>query len=461
MAVAELLDQKGLPAHLLAERSVLGAILLDHVAFHYAAEILSAQDFHLDSHARVFSAMTALSQTNRAIDFITLGDQLERSGQLEAVGGHAFLFALTEGLPRSVNVEHYARIVKDRSLLRQLIGAAQAISEMALAGSEESAEVLDQAEKLIFEIATERVREGLTGVSEIAGPLIRKLDEMHGNNIPGLATGYSDFDAMTAGLQPAELIVLAARPSMGKTAFAMNIAENVAMKDGKTVAIFSLEMANVQLVLRLLCSVASVDNHRLRMGRLDARTVRSLTEAMGQLAQAPIFIDDSSGIDLLTLRSKCRRLKAERGALDLVIIDYLQLMTAGKGPGGRAENRNQEISHLSRGLKALAKELNVPVIALSQLSRAPEQRPGKSREPLLSDLRESGSIEQDADLVAFIYREEMYNKDLDESEKGKAEIIIAKQRNGPTGRIRMAFRRQFTRFETLSETEMPPGMDSA
>ncbi len=457
MAVAELVDQKGLPAHLLAERSVLGAVLLDHVAFHYAAEILAAEDFHLDSHARVFAAMSELAQANRAIDFITLGDALERRGQLEAVGGHAFLFALTEGLPRSVNVEHYARIVKDRSLLRQLVGAAQAIGEMALAGGEDSATVLDRAEKLIFDIASERVREGLTGVSELAPPLLRKLEEMQGHAIPGLATGYSDFDAITAGLQPSELIILAARPSMGKTAFAMNIAENVALREGKTVAIFSLEMSKVQLVLRLLCSVARVDNHHLRMGRLDKTTRSTLTQAMGQLAPAPLFIDDTSGIDLLTLRSKCRRLKAERGALDLVIIDYLQLMSTNQ----RVENRNLEISQLSRGLKALAKELQVPVIALSQLSRAPEQRPGKSREPLLSDLRESGSIEQDADLVAFIYREEMYNKDLDEHEKGKADIIIAKQRNGPTGRIHMAFLRQFTRFETLSELEpgdAPAGM---
>ncbi len=447
MAVAELLDRKGLPAHLLAERSVLGAILLDQVAFHYAAAILHPADFHLDSHGRIFAAMGELAQANRAIDFITVGEALERSGHLETVGGHAFLFALTEGLPRSVNVEHYARIVKDRSLLRQLIGAAQAISEMALAGSEESAVVLDQAEKMIFEIATARVRGDLIGVGDLAPKLLKKLEDMQGSAIPGLPTGYSDFDNMTAGLQPAELIVLAARPSMGKTAFAMNIAENVALRQGKTVALFSLEMANLQLILRLLCSVARVDNHHLRMGHMDKATRKTLASAMGQLANAPIFIDDTSGIDLLTLRSKCRRLKAERGALDLIIIDYLQLMSS----TGRAENRNLEISQISRGLKALAKELEVPVIALSQLSRAPEQRPGKSREPLLSDLRESGSIEQDADLVAFIYREEMYNRDLEENERGKAEIIIAKQRNGPTGRIRLAFLRQYTRFETMIE----------
>ncbi len=448
MAIADVLSEKGLPAHLLAERSVLGSILMDHLALNHAAEILSPDDFHSDAHRKIYRAMVELAHNGRPVDFITLGEALERAGELEAAGGHAFLITLTDGLPRSVNVEHYARIVKDRAILRRLLNAAQVISNACLAGSEDSARILDEAEQLIFAIAEERVKEGLTGVGEITGPLLEKLDALHGAEITGLKTGYNDLDQVTAGLQPSELIILAARPSMGKTSFAMNIVENVALLLNKTCAVFSLEMSKVQLVLRMLCSTAKVNGQRMRMGFLDRGDMERLTLAAGRLAQAPIFIDDTAGIDIATLRAKCRRLKAERG-LDMVVIDYLQLMSA----SGRAENRNLEISTISRGLKGLAKELNVPVIALSQLSRASEQRKGEHR-PILSDLRESGSIEQDADVVAFIYRDEYYNRESED--KGKAEIIIAKQRNGPTDTIKLAFLRDFTRFENLAEESYGP-----
>lgn len=452
MAVADLLTEKGLPSHLMAERAVLGSILMDGMAFNHAAEVLSADDFHADAHRRIFRAMRALSEGSRAIDFLTLGEALERGGELEAVGGHAYLITLTDGLPRSVNIEHYARIVKDRAISRRLLAAAQSISSACLAGSEESATILEQAERLIFAIAEDRVREGLTGVGEIAAPLLERLDAMHGQEITGLRTGYADFDQITAGLQRSDLIIVAARPSMGKTAFAMNIAEHVALSLKKTVAVFSLEMSKVQLVLRMLCSVARVNAHRLRMGFLDRADIERLTLAAGRLAQAPVFIDDSAAIDVGTIRAKCRRLKSEHG-LDLVVVDYLQLMSS----VGKVENRNLEVSAMSRGLKALAKELNVPVVALSQLSRASEQRKGDHR-PILSDLRESGAIEQDADVVAFVYREEMHSRDPEA--QGKAEIIIEKQRNGPRGTVHLAFLRDFTRFENLAADEPDRGMDA-
>lgn len=443
MGISEVLSEKGLPANVLAERSVLGAILMDGAAFNHAAEVLHPEDFHLDSHRKIFRAMRELSQASRAIDFITLGEALERTSELEMVGGHAYLISLTDGLPRSVNVEHYARIVKDRSLLRQLLAAANEIATECLAGTEDSASILDRAQKMIFEVAEERVKEGLTSVAEITGPLLARLDAMHGQEITGLKTGFDALDQLTAGMHPADLIIIAARPSMGKTSLSMNIVENVCLADNKTAAVFSLEMSKVQLVLRMLCSTARVNAHRMRMGFLDRDDIERLTEAAGRLAQTRVYIDDTAGIDITTLRAKCRRLKAEHN-LDLVMIDYLQLM----GSSSRVENRNLEISAISRGLKGLAKELNVPVIALSQLSRASEQRKGEHR-PILSDLRESGSIEQDADLVAFIYRDEIYNRDSED--KGKAEIIVAKQRNGPTDTVKLAFLRDFTRFENLAE----------
>jgi replicative DNA helicase len=443
MAVAEVISDKGLPSNTLAERSVLGAILLDGLAFNYAAELLRPDDFYLDSHRKIFRAMRELSQRGTAIDYVTVGELLERADELDAVGGLGYLVTLTEGLPRSINVEHYARIVKDRSIQRMLLSAANQISSDVISGMESGSALLDKAQKLIFEVAEDMVKEGLTSVGEITGPLLERIDSLHGQEITGLRTGYKELDQLTAGLQPADLVIIAARPSMGKTSLAMNIAENAAMRYSKKVAVFSLEMAKVQLVLRMLCSTAHVDAHRMRMGFLSREDIDRLTAAAAELSQAAVFIDDTAGIDDMTVRAKCRRLRAERG-LDLVVVDYLQLM----GSSARFESRNLEISAISRGLKSLAKELNVPVIALSQLSRASEQRKGDHR-PILSDLRESGSIEQDADVVAFIYRDEVYNRETDK--KGVAEIIVAKQRNGPTDTIELAFLREFTRFENLAE----------
>ncbi|HXE74832.1 MAG TPA: replicative DNA helicase [Candidatus Xenobia bacterium] len=447
MATDLTLDRK-LPQNLDAERSVLGAILLDNEAFHPAIEILEPADFSLDAHRRIFTRMVALSETRRPIDLITLSEELERTGELEAVGGSAYLSALVDGLPRIANVEHYARIVKEKALLRNLIHTSDNIIHQAMEADEEADQVLDRAEEAIFSLAEKRVREGLLPIKEIVQETIPRLDEYfeRRQHITGLATGFADFDNLTSGLQPADLVILAARPAMGKTALALNIAQFVAAEERKPVAIFSLEMAREALLFRLLCAEARVDSQRFRTGYLSKEEQGKIVKASARLREAPVFIDDTATLTVLEMRAKCRRLEAEHG-LSLVVVDYLQLMSG----RGRFENRTQEISSISRGLKALAKELHVPVIAISQLSRAPEHRGGDHR-PQLSDLRESGSIEQDADVVAFIFRPEMY-KDPDsvtEEERNRAELIIAKQRNGPTGKVNLAFLRQFTRFETIS-----------
>lgn len=449
MATDVTLERK-LPHNLEAERSVLGAILLDNEAFHTAIEILSSADFFLDSHRRIFSRMTALAEENRAIDLVTLNEELERAGELEAAGGSAYLGSLVDGVPRVSNVGHYARIVKEKALLRNLIHTSNNIILQAFEAEEAAEEVLDRAEHSIFALAEERVKAGLLPLRDIAKATIPRLDELfeRRHHITGLATGFTDFDNLTSGLQPADLVVLAARPSVGKTALALNIAQYAAMELHKPVAIFSLEMAREALLFRLLCAEARVDSHKFRSGFLSREEMGKMTTALARLAEAPLFIDDSPVLTVLEMRAKCRRLQAEpAGAgLGLVVVDYMQLMSGRE----RFENRTQEISSISRGLKALAKELRVPLIAVSQLSRAPEQRGGDHR-PQLSDLRESGSIEQDADLVAFIFRPEMYRDPdtISEEERGRAELIIAKQRNGPTGKVHLAFLREFTRFENL------------
>ncbi|MFQ5777330.1 MAG: replicative DNA helicase [Terriglobia bacterium] len=446
MATDVTLEHK-LPHNLEAERSVLGAILLDNEAFHPAIELIDTSDFFLDSHRRIFARMTQLSEANRAIDLITLSEELERSAELEAAGGSAYLSSLVDGVPRVTNIAHYARIVKEKALLRSLIHASDNIMTQALQAEEQAEEVLDRAEQTIFGLAEERIKVGLLPLKEIARATIPRLDELfeRRHHITGLATGYTDLDNLTSGLQPSDLIILAARPAMGKTALALNIAEHVALGGGQPVAFFSLEMAREALLFRLLCAEARVDSHKFRSGYLNREEMGKLTVALGRLSDAPIFIDDSPALTVLEMRAKCRRLQAER-SLALVVVDYLQLMST----RGRHENRNQEISSISRGLKALAKELRVPLLALSQLSRAPEQRPGKHR-PQLSDLRESGSLEQDADVVIFIYRSELYRDPemVPEDEKGLAELIIAKQRNGPTDTRKLAFLREYTRFENL------------
>lgn len=437
-----------LPSNVEAERSILGAILLDNFAYNQAAEHLRTQDFSLDSHRRIYARMVDLAESSRPIDMITLIEELERHKELQAIGDVGYVSSLVEGVPERPSIEHYVRIVRDKALLRGLISAANTAIARASEQSDTADDVLSDAEAAIFQLSEKRIGRGFMGVQDIVRESFGSVDALlqRGQRITGLATHYSDLDEMTSGLQRSDLVIIAARPSMGKTAFAMNIAENAAIDDQQVVGVFSLEMSREALLMRLLCSQARVDAHKMRTGSLWQDDMKKVVRAMEQLAQAPIYIDDTPGISISEMRAKARRLKQSQGRLDLIIVDYLQLMSGG---GKRFENRTQEVSAISRGLKALAKELSVPVIALSQLSRAPESRGGDHR-PQLADLRESGSIEQDADLVMFIFREEVYRQD-DPELQGRAEIIIAKQRNGPIGKIRMAFLKSCTRFETMAE----------
>jgi len=450
MATADLNLERGMPASLDAERSILGAVLLDNDVYPQAAESLKAEDFSLDSHRRIYMRMTDLNSTGRPVDIITLTEELGRHKEVEAVGGVAYISSLTEGLPRRENIEHYVKIVKDKAMLRGLIHAANASIARAIDQSDTTEEIIDAAESAIFQISESRIGRGFVGIKEIVKESFGSLDALYerGRRITGLETHYSELDQMTSGLQSSDLVIIAARPSMGKTAFAMNIAENVAVNDAKVVGMFSLEMSREALLLRLLCSQARVDAHKLRTGFLGKEDFQKLTSALAVLAEAPIFIDDTPALSLHEMRAKARRLQQSQKRLDLIIVDYLQLMAATPLGGKRFENRTQEVSAISRGLKAMAKEMRVPVVALSQLSRAPESRGGDHR-PQLSDLRESGSIEQDADVVMFIFREEVYKHD-DPDLEGLAELIISKQRNGPTGMIKMAFLKSSTRFETMA-----------
>lgn len=435
--------EKPLPYSEDAERSILGAVLLDEQLFNHVAELLTRDDFYLDKHRRIFSAMEALSAQSRAIDIITVKEELERTGELEAAGGAAYLASLTDGLPRATNIEHYGRIVKEKSILRRMIAFADETLRRCMAAEEDVLDILESTEKRIFEIAEEKVRSGFLPIKEVIKGTFKDLEELYERKqlITGVPTGFTDFDELTSGLQPSDLIIVAARPGLGKTSFCLNIAETAAIKHNLSVGIFSLEMSASQLIRRMLCSQARINSHKFRSGFLSREEWGKIAVAMGVLSEARIFIDDTAGISIVEIRSKARRLKAERG-LDLLIIDYLQLISG----RGKYENRTQEISAISRALKGLAKELNIPVVAISQLSRAPEVRRGDHR-PQLSDLRESGSLEQDADMVAFIFREELYNPTEDNA--GVAEVIVAKQRSGPTGTIRLAFIKEYTRFENL------------
>ncbi len=447
--------QKGLPSSLDAERSVLGAILLDNAAYNYAAELLIADDFSDDAHRRIFARMVALAETSRPIDPVTLTEELLRTSELEAVGGVAYLAALTEGLPRPINVAHYARIVKDKAMLRRLIHTSNAITHQALEASDDAADIVDRAESAILAVGEDRERAGLLPLGEIFKKTYRSFDDLldRGQRITGVETGFREFDNLTCGLQRSDLILVAARPSMGKTAWALSVALHVAVRLKQTVGIFSLEMSKEALLIRLLCAEARVNSHKFRLRFLDREDMRRLAEAMGRLVQAPIYIDDTPGLRLQGMHAKARRLKRDQG-LALILLDYIQLMAA-----PRAENRNQEISALSRGLKVVAKELQVPLVAMSQLSRAPETR-DKEHRPQLSDLRDSGSLEQDADLVAFLYREEYYlrmaGREVPEDKQGLADLIIAKQRNGPTGKVPLAFLDRFARFDNLAAGAEPP-----
>jgi len=435
-------QDKVLPHNPEAERTVLGAVLVDNAAFNAAAEILTREDFHRESHRRIFDAMAALAEHSQPIDLVTLKEELSRASALEAVGGAAYLGSLLDGLPRITNVEQWSRIIKEKSVLRSLIHAGNRIVQSAYEAEDEAALILDRAEKSIFDIAERRIRQGFVGIREIVKESFRTIDQLSQSRemVTGIPTGFVDLDEMTSGLQKGDLVIVAGRPAMGKTSLCLNIAQHASLRAGETVGLFSLEMSKEQLVLRMLCSDARVDAHRLRTGNLQEKDWARLAKAYADLSASRIFIDDSATLTPLEMRAKCRRLKAEHG-LGLVVVDYLQLVSG----SGRVENRQQEISSISRSLKGLAKELHVPVVALSQLSRAPEGRTDKR--PQLSDLRESGALEQDADVVMFIYREEEY-KATDEN-RGIAEIIIGKQRNGPTGTRRLAFIKEFTRFENL------------
>jgi replicative DNA helicase len=441
-----------LPANVEAERSILGAILLDNLAYNQAAEHLRADDFSLDSHRRIYSRMVDLAESSRPIDMITLIEELERRKELEAIGDVGYVSGLVDGVPDRPSIEHYIRIVRDKALLRGLIHAANSAIAKAAEQSDPAEDILNEAEATIFQLSEKRIGRGFMGVQEIIKESFGSIDALlqRGQRITGLETYYTELDEMTSGLQPSDLAILAARPSMGKTSFAMNIAENASIHGGKVIGVFSLEMSKEALLQRMLCSVARVDAHKFRTGSLWQDDTRKIQHAVEQLAHAPIFVDDTPGISVSEMRAKARRLVQSQGKLDLLIVDYLQLMSG--GGGRRYENRTQEVSAISRGLKGLAKELRVPVIALSQLSRAPETRGSGDHRPQLSDLRESGSIEQDADLVMFIFREEIYKPDNPELE-GRAEIIIAKQRNGPIGRINLAFIKRSTRFENMAHEE--------
>ncbi len=450
MATTDYSLERGLPVSLEAERSILGGILLDNSLYDQAAEHLTGDDFSLDAHRRIYSRMRDLQETGRPVDMITLVEELDRRKEVEAIGGVAYLSSLIDGVPERPSIEYYVRIVRNKALLRGLINVAQNAIAEAIEHADEAEEVLGRAEQAIFQLSENRIGQGFMNIPDIIKASFGSLEELYarGQEITGLATHYTLLDKLTSGLQPSDLIIIAARPSMGKTAFAMNIAENAAVLDGKVVGVFSLEMSREALLMRMLASHAQVDSKNLRQGFLTKDDMRKLTRATEELTQSKLYIDDTPGISISEMRAKARRLKQQEKRLDLLIVDYLQLMSAVPIGGKRFENRTQEVSAISRGLKALAKELRVPVVALSQLSRAPESRGGDHR-PQLSDLRESGSIEQDADVVAFIFREEVYKKD-DPDLDGMAELIVAKQRNGPTDMLKMAFIKRYTRFENLA-----------
>jgi replicative DNA helicase len=454
-ALTQIAEMPGLPSSVHTEVAILGAMLLDSVAISDATEKLKAEDFSLDSHHRIFRAIVDLMAKGQGIDYLTVQEELARRRELDSIGGPAYLAYLTEGIPRNFNIESYVQIVRDKSLLRQLMGIFHDGGIRAADQSEDAITVLGDVEAQLADVADSAIQRGLAGIGEIVAGSFVSIDKLYeqGREVTGLATRYTDFDKMTSGLQDSELIVIAARPSMGKTAWAINIAQNAAVQDGKVVAVFSLEMSKESLLRRMLASEALVGSRKLQTGSMLREDRGKLMKALERLMDARLFIDDTPGITLPEMRAKARRLKQQQqGQLDLIVIDYLQLMTGTNTSGKRGfENRTQEVSSISRGLKALAKEMRVPVLALSQLSRGSEQRAG-DKKPLLSDLRESGSIEQDADVVAFIHREEYYDRD-NEDVKGHAEIIVAKQRNGPTGSIKLAFRADYTRFENLAPTE--------
>jgi replicative DNA helicase len=436
-----------------AEQAVLSAMLIDQDAMLRAVEHVDDTMFYAERHRRIFRAMVTITERGGVVDAITVSEELGRRGELEASGGKDYIGFLIDAVPTAANVEYHARIVREKAILRRLIEVSTSIVAEAFEGKSTANELLDQAESKIFQVAQQQMREGFTRVKELLWPTMERIEALSkgGKSVTGVASGFNDLDELTSGFQPADLIIVAARPSMGKTALTLNIAQHATIENQVPVAFFSLEMSKESLVQRMLTSEARIDAQRLRKGMLRDDDFPRLARAAGIISSAPMWIDDTPGITLLEMRSKARRLKAESNVgLGLVIVDYLQLM---QGPAN-SESRQQEVSQISRGLKALAKELSVPVIALSQLSRAPEQRTGDNKRPQLSDLRESGAIEQDADLIMFLYRQEFYDGPVDKdgnSLEGKAEVIVGKQRNGPTGIVNLFFQKQFTRFENFTQ----------
>jgi replicative DNA helicase len=437
--------ERTLPHNLEAERSVLGAILVHNDAFNSAVQIITSADFYRDAHRRIFDKMIALNERNQAIDFVTLKEELSRGGEIDEVGGPAYISSLADGVPRATNVEYYSRIVKEKATLRNLIYAANKILTNAYGADQEPDLILDEAESAIFSVADDRLKAGFIPMRDLVKESFPKIEQLFEQKrlITGVPTGFVDFDEMTRGLQGGDLIIIAARPSMGKTSLVLNISQYVATRPDLTVGFFSLEMSKESLFLRLLTSEAQIDSHRLMSGAIGQKDYSRISHALETLSAMRLFIDDSASISVLEMRAKARRLKSEHG-LSLLVVDYIQLMTG----RGRFENRTLELASISRSLKGLAKELSVPIVVLSQLSRAPEAR--ADHRPQLSDLRESGALEQDADLVGLIYRDDVYNKDPNSPDAGTAELIIAKQRNGPTGVVKLAFLREQTRFASLA-----------
>jgi replicative DNA helicase len=445
-----------------AEQAVLGAMLLDQDAALKAAEFLDDTMFYREGHRLLFRAMIALTERGDVIDPVTLRDEMARRGDLDRAGGMEYVAALIDVVPTAANVDYHAKIVRDKAVLRRLVEAATGIIQDVYEGRGTAGEVLDNAEHRVFQVAQFRRSEEFSRIKELIWPTMERIEQLQSGagSVTGVPSGFLDLDRLTAGFQRADLVIVAARPSMGKTALALNIVQHAAIEHNVGVAIFSLEMSKDALVQRLLCSEGLVDAQRLRRGQLRDDDYPKLARAAGLLGTAPIWIDDSAALTPLAMRSKARRLKAEHD-IAMVIVDYLQLM---QGPGD-SENRQQEISYISRSLKALAKELDVPVVAISQLSRAPEQRGGEHRRPQLSDLRESGAIEQDADVVCFIYRQEFYDGPVDqktnENIEGIAEVIVGKQRNGPTGTVKLHFKKEYTRFDNYTSRDAPPPHEAA
>jgi replicative DNA helicase len=451
MAETEASSHKLPPQNIEAEQSVLGGVLIENEAVHKVMEILTAEDFYRDAHRKIYDALMDLAERDEPADLITLTNELRKKEHLDSVGGASYVTSLIDSVVTAANIEYYAKIVKEKAILRKLIDTSTEIITHSYEDRSDVEGLLDEAERAIFEISENRVKPSFYSIRDIVKQSFKTIERLYEKKelVTGVPSGYRDLDQRTAGFQPSDLIIVAGRPSMGKTAFCLNVAQYAAIEKRTPVAIFSLEMSKEQLVIRMLCSEAQVEGTRLRTGFLSESDWPRLTLAAGNLSDAPIFIDDAAALSVLELRAKARRLNAEHG-LGMIMIDYLQLMR------GRAkvESRQQEISEISRSLKALAKELNIPVIAVSQLSRRTEERQGMR--PQLSDLRESGAIEQDADVILFIYRDEVYNRSEDNPNRGKAEVIIGKQRNGPTGKIELAFLEKFTTFKELYKGESEP-----